>query len=217
MNNPNRDTILEKLRAIPSFPAPKREPREPIRPESGTLLDSLAAKIGTFPTTGLDIVETPEQARAAAAAYLSASPAKTALLWDHPLLQELGLPDLLRESGMEILPSAPCTEAARADLGVTSLDALIADSGTLVAKASQKQPRSVSLLPPSHLAIGTTRDIHPDILHFMPSLQSWKDKNNLLPSATQFITGSSSTADIELVIVHGVHGPKALHLILLKE
>ena len=144
--------------------------------------------------------------------------AKKAVGWHSPWLQQLGLPKCFAELNIEFITDAECAdkaafinEAAEAAIGITPVDYALADSGTLCLLAKQNQPRTASLLPPVHIAVLRPWQIIrglDDLFTFLPS------DSRELSSAVTLITGPSRTADIELTLVVGVHGPQQLHVIL---
>lgn len=97
-----------------------------------------------------------------------------------------------------------------APLGVSCAQAAIAETGTLVLGSASERHRLVSLVPPVHLALVRVADLVPDLDAAMEHLN-----RSGLPPLVSFITGPSRTADIELTLVVGVHGPQELHVILL--
>jgi L-lactate dehydrogenase complex protein LldG len=99
-----------------------------------------------------------------------------------------------------------------ADCGITSADYGVAETGTLVLLACPGQGRAVSLLPPLHVAVLKATDIEQELSALFDRV---REERGSLPSALTFITGPSRTADIELVLTVGVHGPKELHLVLI--
>jgi L-lactate dehydrogenase complex protein LldG len=99
-----------------------------------------------------------------------------------------------------------------ADVGLTDADYGIAESGTLALLHRPGQGRAISLLPPVHVAVLRTGDLLPDLSALFERLDS--DERHPA-SALTFITGPSRTGDIEFVITKGVHGPGALHVVLL--
>ena len=107
---------------------------------------------------------------------------------------------------------------ARADLGLSGVDAVIAETGTLMLTAQPGQMRGVSLLPPVHVAVARTDQI---VATFADALrtarQAGEDVQHSLTSCISFVTGPSRTGDIELKLTVGVHGPGELHLVLLDE
>ena len=104
--------------------------------------------------------------------------------------------------------------ASEADVGLSEADYAIAETGTLVFWHRPGQGRVLSLLPPVHVAVLRQRDLVADLSVLSDRLAA---EGRPLPSAITFVTGPSRTADIEMVITRGVHGPGALHLVLIAE
>ena len=99
------------------------------------------------------------------------------------------------------------TDLASADIGITGADFAIADTGTLVLLSGPEQPRLTSLLPPVHIAILEKESIVPNIHALFARLGKSYENYDKLCSCISFITGPSRTADIELNLTLGVHGP----------
>jgi L-lactate dehydrogenase complex protein LldG len=108
--------------------------------------------------------------------------------------------------------------AARAEIGVTGVDWVLAETGTLVLVSGRGRPRSTSLLPATHVAVfGRDRLVESleqvgvmlEALHANPAL-------SMSGAVINFITGPSRTADIELTLTRGVHGPKEVHAIFVE-
>ena len=99
------------------------------------------------------------------------------------------------------------------DVGITTAQAAIAETGTLVLEAESERHRLVSLLPPVHIAIIYARDIVLTIGDALSQLH--RDDPKEMSRAITFITGPSRTADIELTLTVGVHGPKELYVIVI--
>jgi L-lactate dehydrogenase complex protein LldG len=135
---------------------------------------------------------------------------KKATLWETRDLQDLGIADVLRDLGVEIVsPHADKRVVAECDLGITSADFAFPETGTLALRSSPDKPRVVSLLPRIHLAIITPNILRADLAPAFAELNG--------EGYWVFVTGPSRTADIELVVTIGVHGPKALHVWALNE
>lgn len=100
------------------------------------------------------------------------------------------------------------------DVGITMAQAAIAETGTLVLEAERERHRLVSLLPPVHIAIIHSRDI---VFTIGDALSQLHDEPRQMSRAITFITGPSRTADIELTLTVGVHGPKELHVIVIED
>gem|GEM_PF-274725 len=137
------------------------------------------------------------------------------VMWESESLNSLGLKELLNGEGLQQVISNDKNEIAEAGIGITGADYAIADTGTLVLMTDGNRPRSVSLLPPIHLAIVRKSDIVSDIKELFIILKQILDTDQGVPSCMTFITGPSRTADIELNLTLGVHGPKELYVIIL--
>jgi L-lactate dehydrogenase complex protein LldG len=96
------------------------------------------------------------------------------------------------------------------DVGVSTAQAAIAETGTLVLESESERHRLVSLVPPVHIAIIDAADI---CLTLRESLAAMGRGSELSPTVT-LITGPSRTADIELTLAIGVHGPQELYVIV---
>jgi len=135
---------------------------------------------------------------------------RKATVWETPHLRQLGIAEILNFLGVELIsPNANKYEMAQCDLGITEADYLLPETGTLVLRSSDEKPRAVSLLPRVHLAIVTPAALRADMHQVFAET---KDSNYLV-----LITGPSRTADIELTVTLGVHGPKNLYVWMMKE
>jgi L-lactate dehydrogenase complex protein LldG len=109
--------------------------------------------------------------------------------------------------------------AARADLGLTGVDLAVAETGTLVLVSGSGRPRSTSLLPPCHIAVFDRTALVESLRQVGVFLEAWHGDGRA-PSggaSINFITGPSRTADIELTLTRGVHGPKEVHAIFVDQ
>jgi L-lactate dehydrogenase complex protein LldG len=97
-----------------------------------------------------------------------------------------------------------------ADAGVTDVLAGIAETGTLVVHSSPGTTRGGFLVPPVHIATVRASQIVPDMVDVVPLLRP-------LPTSVVMITGPSKTADIEGILITGVHGPKEVHVVLIED
>src|SRR5262245_19344606 len=164
--------------------------------------------------------KTPEAALQYIEDICSERKATTIIGWDSALPNAIALQERLRKSGIEFVVEADAGEFRRAvttaDVGVSGVDFALADTGTLVLVAREGQARSVSLLPPVHIALVRLSQIISGLDDLFPLLnQQSGASDGAVSSAITFITGPSRTADIELTLVVGVHGPQQLHVILL--
>jgi L-lactate dehydrogenase complex protein LldG len=98
---------------------------------------------------------------------------------------------------------------ARVQLSITGAEYLVAESGTIFATAGRQASRQISLLPSIHVVIATANQIHPNMADLFAEIQN-KHGLKVPGSALTCITGPSRTADIEKVLIKGVHGPTRL-------
>ena len=142
--------------------------------------------------------------------------------WNHPLIMELNLPDVLKNDGIPVDFPMQTHSGDRekqrqwifdAYIGITSADFCVADSATLVLKTRAGQDRSVSLVPSIHIAVIRLEQILGSLkeLYYILDNDPEHLKEGLTPCLT-FITGPSKTADIEATMVHGAHGPREVQL-----
>jgi len=135
---------------------------------------------------------------------------KTAVASNAPFLAECGITSLPGVRSGIANRDELRDRCAVADVGITSADYALADSGTLVMIASPSEARVISLLPPEHIAIVPGDRI----------LTGLEELFTLIPypagrtSSMVLITGPSRTADIEQILVRGVHGPGRLTVVV---
>ena len=101
----------------------------------------------------------------------------------------------------------------RTDAGITTTLAGIAETGSLLLRPGPAEPRTLSLIPPVHIAVLREIDIRESLL---PALRDKQD-TSAMPTNLVLVTGPSKTADIQRMLVYGVHGPRALVILLLRE
>jgi L-lactate dehydrogenase complex protein LldG len=129
-----------------------------------------------------------------------------------PLAPALSALDLEVYSVESLSHADPRQTFFAADVGITGMDHVIAETGTLALTTRPDQPRSASLLPPVHIAVAHRRQILPDLFDLFSG--RWHEG---LPACLSLITGPSKTGDIELRLVTGVHGPGEVHLVLVDD
>jgi L-lactate dehydrogenase complex protein LldG len=106
-------------------------------------------------------------------------------------------------------------ELLAVDLGVTCADYALADTGTLVLVSGGEQHRMISLVPPVHVCLLSADRIVPDLAALITRVGGEMYSRGSAPNAMTFITGPSRTADIELSLTLGVHGPRELHVLVI--
>lgn len=163
------------------------------------------------------LAEDPDALRQVLAGLVEEHGVRRAVRWNHSLLKALGIDEVLTDCGVEVrIASGERDERdfmAGAQLGITAADALVMESGTLVLSTATGWGRSVSLLPPVHLAVVAADCRLQGIEDLHRLLKQWNAGKKGLPSAIALVTGHSRTADIELTLVSGVHGPGVVHVL----
>ncbi|MEC7467080.1 MAG: lactate utilization protein, partial [SAR324 cluster bacterium] len=96
--------------------------------------------------------------------------------------------------------------------GVTQTIGAIAETGSLLLKPDEQEPRLLSLVPPIHLAILDSKRIYSTFSEAIRE-EGW---SRPMPTNVLLISGPSKTADIEQTLVYGIHGPKQLILFLIR-
>ena len=98
------------------------------------------------------------------------------------------------------------------DAAITSTQGGIAETGAIILWPDRKEPRLMSLVPPIHIAVLAAEKIYATFSEAIIT-ENWPDK---MPTNVVLISGPSKTADIELTLAFGVHGPKELIVFILK-
>jgi len=127
---------------------------------------------------------------------------------DNPNVERLMYLTDLEIEALTIAPNA--ADIFSYDVGISSAQAAIAETGTLVLDSADERHRLVSLVPPVHIAIVNASRICETLGEALALLRNGKE----LSRAVTFVTGPSRTADIELTLTVGVHGPQELYVIV---
>ncbi len=146
-----------------------------------------------------------------------------ALAWDEGEIACPGLPEAFRRAGIRLVPArlaasvdrtAELERLAGLPAGLTGAIAGLADTGSIVVASGSGRARVASLLPPVHVAVLPVSRLYPTLAAWLADggVQVVRQAANLV-----VITGPSRTADIELTIALGVHGPKEIHVILYQD
>lgn len=135
---------------------------------------------------------------------------RTAVASNSPYLAECGITSLPGVRSGILDREELRSVCASADIGITSADYALADTGTLVMLASPQEARLVSLLPPAHIAVVPKERI----LTGLDELFTLAPLPADATSSMVLITGPSRTADIEQILVRGVHGPGQITVVI---
>jgi len=226
----SRDQILNKLRAAKQpFPDAPPRPKQyvPVAAVDDTspqgLFQRFAFELDRVMGQAF-LVEGDDVARACVLDLLRADGATDILAWHFRHIPVEGLEAAIREAGIGIIHPemhdefrAETIESIRgAQVGLTGADAALAATGTLVFSTGPGKGRLPTVIAPNFIAVVT-------IDQLLPRLEDWlareratqatslSDRSNLC-----FVTGPSRTADIEMQMILGVHGPGTVHVVVKK-
>jgi L-lactate dehydrogenase complex protein LldG len=135
--------------------------------------------------------------------------ARRIALSNSPVLERLV--NLIAVEVSEVCIAPTAADLFSFDVGITTAQGAIAETGTLVLDSSRERHRLTSLVPPVHIAIIDAAQIHQTLGEALSAVQS--ESEEISPIVT-FVTGPSRTADIELTLAIGVHGPQELYVIV---
>lgn len=115
----------------------------------------------------------------------------------------------LHEEGISTLDPDDPDAAFSADVGITGAETAIAETASINLTSGNSRRRLASLAVTTHIGVIRADQIVPDLL-------DWATQQPESPPAGQtLVSGPSKTADIELALVMGVHGPRQEHFIII--
>ena len=143
-----------------------------------------------------------------------------------PVFDDVPVDTALQLRGIDVIPVVRGATATReelreqmrgADIGLTGTDYALAETGSLVILPRRGLSRLVSLVPPVHVALVRPEEVL-ESLHdlFLLRRLEFNQRGGEMGSYLNFITGPSRTADIEMTIVQGVHGPRSVHMVIVE-
>jgi L-lactate dehydrogenase complex protein LldG len=231
-----RAEILERLRSslsrssdlFRSGPGRKEAPALP-SPVTGapgdkwTLARQFAAKLEALHGSA-QIVERPSEAVDVVVRLVKQrdDAGDVVLAWDVAELPVEGLASGLQSEGISLfVPDDMHEEACRRraspmTVGITAVETAFASTGSIVLVPDRGKSRAAALLPLYHVVLIPLSRLHPNIEAWIGSLRRAGRLDDLLRQSAQlaFVTGPSKSADIELNLTLGVHGPKEVHAVL---
>jgi L-lactate dehydrogenase complex protein LldG len=101
-------------------------------------------------------------------------------------------------------------------VAITGALAGIAETGTLVFVSGPAHPTSLNLLPEAHIAVLRESDIVGPLEHIFARLRVQYGEGNM-PRTVNTVTGPSRTGDIEQQLELGAHGPRRLHILVVRD
>ena len=196
---------------------PKKESRgdaragrpQPIQDPPGRFIEELEALGGYGERVG-DL----EEARERVLSIVRERDAKLLIRWDVPELDGMQIDAPLAEAGVEVAVWRDLEDfrgaAGRADVGLSTAAWAVAETGTLVLEGGPGMGRSVTLLPPTYVAVVPAEKV----LRTVPeAIEKYADSGKL-PANVCFHTGPSRSGDIEMSLFVGMHGPGDVHVVL---
>jgi len=219
MSETPRDRILARLRNAPRpvLPRPPSVPPPTDAPARGeraarlkSRMEAVRAEVHLVPSEAwLDrLKEILAVRKVATLLYAPQTAIGEALrhAWD---TDAAGSPELVAYAG----PVETFKERLFAvEAAVTAAAGAVADTGALILRPTAEEPRLMSLVPPIHIAVLRAEDIFASLADAMRA-GNWSAD---MPTNMLLISGPSKTADIELILAFGVHGPKELIVLVLE-
>ena len=161
-------------------------------------------------------VENLEEAREYVLDLAREREAKLLLRWDVDDLEDLGVDAPLGETGVEVAVWRDLADfreiAGKADIGLSTAEWAIAETGTLVLEGGPGKGRTVTLLPPTYVALMPAERILRTVPEAIEKYAGGEAGG--LPANVCFHTGPSRSGDIEMSLFVGMHGPGDVHVIL---
>jgi L-lactate dehydrogenase complex protein LldG len=218
MPDSRRDILANIRRSIgaahlPTPPSATSTASSPAAPFSALVEDfaaELTAVSGTF------IATTQAEAPELVVRLVRERSADRSLAWAAGHLPIPKLWQALQGAGVAVadgqVPPSPDRARMLGDLagiavGITGVEAAIAETGTLAVLAGPGRPRLASMSVRTHIALFTPQQLYPSLAAWLAARPDLTDALRDR-SALTFITGPSRTADIEMTLTVGVHGPR---------
>lgn len=117
---------------------------------------------------------------------------------------------VLADGGVSVMTETSDTVLFDVGAAVTGVLSATAETGTLVCASGPSSARGATLIPPVHIAVVDQSQVVADLFDTF----AWLGRRGELPANVNLITGPSKTADIEGVLVTGMHGPGIVHVVL---
>lgn len=224
MSDP-RSRILAAIRtslAEARLPAAPRMELAPVDPSLSTeaLVEQFAAELRAL--TGTFIAARAAEVPDVLEELVRTRSSGSVLAWRADQLPLAGALDGVRRAGVTIVEVDVPRDAAREEalkayepvaVGITGVDAALADTGTLALLSGPGRPRLAAMSVRTHIALFTRQQLYPSLAAWMaPRNAGGLARPDLADhlrarSALLLVTGPSRTADIEMTLTVGVHGP----------
>lgn len=212
----SREAILNRIRTALAKDAPVPTPPAPdVWPDTQPSVDAMADRFtNELHAVSGEVVRcaTLDEARTRLAQLLGEIGASTLAAMDRPLCRDLASPLGNRVTWPD--PQSNAKTMADLQAGLLQADYLLADTGSAMIACATAQERLLCYLPPCSIIVAQTNQL----VEHMPA--AWQ---HVAPRVADpdlrgefvFITGPSRTADIEKILILGVHGPKRVIVLLI--
>ncbi|NTW00436.1 MAG: LUD domain-containing protein [Oscillochloris sp.] len=158
-------------------------------------------------------------------AILDEKGATQIIAWDLAQIGLSGLPQLLTERGISLAETNIQGDTHKeqlqtmepASVCISGADVAIAESGSLLLRHGVGRPRLASLLAPYYIAVLRTSQLVRGLGEALAQLRNRYGSDIFISTSNlTLITGPSRTADIEMTLALGIHGPQEIHVVLIK-
>ena len=213
MSETSRDAVLARIRqglAVgPALLPPRPDFVAPVHPPLSSP-DPVVAFAESFQRVGGEFYycETLEHLAKQIAGFRQRQQVGAPYVWE-PDLQAV-----LRAAGIDFRADEQ-DFIAQADLSLTSCEALVARTGSVLVSTATASGRRLSIYPDQHLVLARPSQVVSEIGEALRVIQSRYGAQ--IPSMVSLTSGPSRTADIEKTLVLGAHGPRRIALFLLEE
>jgi L-lactate dehydrogenase complex protein LldF len=201
--------VAPSILETPDRPAPStvHDPQPPVsQPQTASSNLNLVEQFASELTALGGVIHAchPAELTECLLAFLQEHGISSVMAWERGQLPD-GVLEALIKAGIQVSHMPDPTAQA----GLTGTLAAVADTGTLVLSSGAGRLQAASLLAGIHIAILYNRDIYENLLQVL-NLQEVREA-----SAVALISGPSRTADIELSLTIGMHGPAEVHVFCL--
>ena len=212
----SRDTILQRLRTELSKSRPVEQP-SPVEvwprenPAPAEMAERFAEELTAVHGEVIRCASV-EDARRRLADLVKESEWESLCGMDRPTVRDAagGLPpDAIEWAAADWQPRRIADYSA----SVIEADALLADTGSCLISCPSAQDRLLCYLPPACVVIARVGQLAEHLPAVWPSVVARASEQSLTGEFV-IVTGPSRTADIEKILILGVHGPKRLVVVL---
>lgn len=213
----NRGWLEAEAKRAPHAPPPH------VLPPADDLAEQFAAELRKLEGRAY-LVADEEGALEVIDGLLAAKSARQTISWDLDQIRLPGLAALLAQRGVEPVNPAVQGDARKdrlqamepAQVCISGADLAIAESASLVVRHGPGRPRLASLLAPYHIAVIRRAQLVRGLGEAIAQLQQQHGADLFTATSNlTFITGPSRTADIEMTLALGIHGPPEIHVVII--